>query len=210
MGSDVTTLCYAKKTCSIGIHVLMEEIGQDYDLKIVDFSKGEQKSPEYKALNPKGKVAALVRDDGSVLTEFAAIAMWLAMTNPDKKLMATDPEGMARTIEALDFVVGTVHMLSWRLWRRPDAYSDNPDEHDQLRDRGKAAMLAALDVVDAQLEGKEFLVGDFSIADAALYYTEYWAADVAGWELPPNVEAHFERMKTRPSVQVSRELEGVA
>jgi glutathione S-transferase len=152
----------------------------------------------------------LVRDDGSVLTEYAAIAMWLAMTHPEKKLMPTDPEGMARTIEAMDFIVGTVHMLSWRLWRRPDAYSDNPAEHDQLRARGKAATMAALEVVDAQLEGKEYLLGDFSIADTALYYNEYWASDVAGWTLPPNVQAHFERMKTRPSVQASRVVEGVA
>ena len=57
--SDMTTLCYAKKTCSIGIHVLMEEIGTPYDLKIVDLSKGEQKTSEYKAINPKGKVNAL-------------------------------------------------------------------------------------------------------------------------------------------------------
>ncbi len=206
----MTTLCYAKKTCSIGIHVLMEEIGIPYDLRIVDFSKGEQKTPEYKALNPKGKVAALVRDDGSVLTEYAAIAMWLAMTHPEKKLMPTDPEGIARTIEAMDFIVGTVHMLSWRLWRRPDAYSDTPAEHDQLRARGKAAMMAALEVVDAQLEGKDYLLGDFSIADTALYYNEYWAVDVAGWTLPPNVQAHFDRMKTRPSVQASRVVEGVA
>ena len=91
----MTTLCYAMKTCSIGIHVILEEIGKPYDLKIVDFSKAEQKTPEYKQLNPKGKVPALVRDDGSVLTEFGAIAQWLAMTNPDKKLMPTDPEGMA-------------------------------------------------------------------------------------------------------------------
>lgn len=206
----MTTLCYAKKTCSIGIHVLMEEIGAPFDLKVVDFSKGEQKTSEYKALNPKGKVAALVRDDGSVLTEYAAIAVWLAMTNPDKKLLPSDPEGIARTIEAMDFIVGTVHMLSWRLWRRPDAYSANPDEHDQLRERGMTAMLAALDVVDAQLAGKDYLMGDFTIADTALYYTQYWAADVAGWTLPPNVRAHYELMKTRPSVQASRKLEGVA
>ena len=206
----MTTLCYAKKTCSIGIHVLMEEIGAPYDLMIIDFSKGEQKTAEYKALNPKGKVAALVRDDGSVLTEYAAIAMWLAMTNPDKNLMPTDPEGMVRTIEALDFVVGTVHMLSWRMWRRPDAYSDVPDAIEQLKERGQVAMLAALDVVDAQLKGKDYLVGDFSIADTALYYTEYWAVDVAGWTLPPNVQAHYERMKMRPSVQASRKVEGVS
>jgi glutathione S-transferase len=206
----MTTLCYAKKTCSIGIHVLLEEVGVPYDLRIVDFSKGEQKTPEYKALNPKGKVAALVRDDGSVLTEYAAIAMWLAMTNPEKKLMPTDPEGIARTIESMDFIVGTVHMLSWRMWRRADAYSDIPEAQEQLRERGQAAMLAGLDVVDAQLEGKDYLMGDFSIADTALYYNEYWAVDVAGWTLPPNVQAHYERMKARPSVQASRKIEGVS
>ena len=205
----MTTLCYAKKTCSIGIHVLMEEIGTPYDLRIVDFSRGEQKTPEYKAINPKGKVAALVRHDGSVLTEFSAIAMWLSMTNPDKKLMPLDPEGLVRTIEALDFIVGTVHMLSWRMWRRPDAYSDHPAGQELLKVRGKAAMLDSLDLVDTQLKDRDYLMGDFSIADAALYYNEFWAVDLAGWSLPDNVQAHYERMKLRPSVQASREIEGV-
>ena len=200
-------LCHAKKTCSMGIHVLLEEIGAPYDLRIVDFSKGEQKTPEYKALNPKGKVPALVRQDGSILTEFAAIAMWLSLTNPEKKLMPTDQEGIVRTVETLDFIVGTVHMLSWRMWRRPDIYSDNLTGHDLLKARGKVAMLDALNVVDAQLADKEYLMGEFSIADAALYYTEYWAVDVAGWTLPQNIQAHYELMKTRPSVQASRNIE---
>lgn len=200
-------LCHAKKTCSMGIHVLLEEIGAPYDLRIVDFSKGEQKTPEYKALNPKGKVPALVRKDGSILTEFAAIAMWLSLTNPEKKLMPTDQEGIVRTVETLDFIVGTVHMLSWRMWRRPDIYSDNLTGHDLLKARGKVAMLDALNVVDAQLADKEYLMGEFSIADAALYYTEYWAVDVAGWTLPQNIQAHYELMKTRPSVQASRNIE---
>ena len=134
--------------------------------------------------------------------------MWLSLTNPEKKMMPTDQEGIVRTIETLDFIVGTVHMLSWRMWRRPDIYSDNPDGHDLLKARGKVAMLEALSVVDGQLVGKEYLMGDFSIADAALYYTEYWAVDVAGWTLPKNVQAHYERMKIRPSVQASRKLEG--
>ena len=152
-------------------------------------------------------MATLVRDDGSVLTEYAAIAVWLAMTNPDKKLLPTDPEGIARTLEAMDFVVGTIHMLSWRLWRRPDAYSDNPAEREQLQDRGEDAMMAGFEIIDEQLAGKDYLVGDYSIADSALYYVEYWAADIANWQLPPNVQAHFERMKSRPAVQASRDLE---
>ena len=204
----MTTLCYAAKTCSIGIHVLLEEVGRPYDIRIVDFSKKEQKSPEYLALNPKGKVPALIRDDGSVLTEFAAIATWLALTNPDKKLMPADPEGTARAIEALDFCVGTLHMLSWRMWRRPDAYVSDAETQKEVQQRGKDAVLAGLEVVNGQLNGKDFLIGDFSIADPALYYVEYWAADVAGWPLPRNVQSHFERMKTRPSVQASRKQEG--
>lgn len=206
----MTTLCYAKLTCAIGIHVILEEVGKPYDLRIVDFSKKEQKSPEYLAMNPKGKVPALIRDDGSVLTEFAAIALWLAMTNPDKKLMPTDPEGMARTLEALDFAVGTLHMLSWRMFRRPDAYSSIPEAQEELKERGRDAVLSGLAVVDGQLEGKDYLIGDFTIADAALYYVECWASDVAGWPLPPNVQAHFERMKARPSVQANRRHEGFA
>ena len=126
------------------------------------------------------------------------------MTNPDKQLMPTDPEGIARTLEALDFAVGTLHMLSWRLYRRPDAYSANPDEHDQLKTRGKEAVLAGLAVVDEQLAGKDYLVGDFSIADAALYYVEYWAVDIAGWTLPPNVQAHYDLMKTMRSAPQRR------
>lgn len=206
----MTTLCYAKKTCSVGIHVLMEEVGKPYDLKIVDFSKKEQKTPEYLAINPKGKVAALVRDDGSVVTEFTAIAMALAFENPDANLMPTDPEGIVRTVEAMDYAIGTIHMLSWRMYRRPDIYSDIPEAIEQLKVRGKDAMMAAFDVVDKDLDGREWLSGDaFSIADAALYYTEFWAVDVGGWDLPPNVKAHYDRMKQRPSVQVSRALEEV-
>ena len=51
------------------------------------FPNREQHTPEYRQLNPKGKVPALIRDDGSILTEYGAIAAWLALTNPDKKLL---------------------------------------------------------------------------------------------------------------------------
>ena len=181
-----------------------------YDLKIVDFSKGEQKTPEYKALNPKGKVAALVRNDGSVLTEYAAIAMWLAMTNPEKKLVPTDPEGLARTIEAMDFIVGTVHMLSWRLFRRPDAYSDSAEDHKQLRERGMNAMLAAFDVVDEQLSGKDYLMGDVTIADTALSYTQYWAVDMACWKVPTNVPDHYVLTQARTTSTAVASLSSVS
>jgi glutathione S-transferase len=61
------------------------------------------------AANPKGKVPTLVRDDGSVLTEFSAIATWLARTNPSANLLPDDPEIEARAVEAMAYVEGTIH-----------------------------------------------------------------------------------------------------
>ena len=63
--------------------------------------------------------------------------------------------------------------------------------------------------MDEQLAGKEYLLGDFSIADAALFYVEFWAGRL-GIDLPPNCAAHFARMKARPAVRRAMETEGVA
>jgi glutathione S-transferase len=71
-------LYYMPGACSIGIHVLLEEIGKPYDLQKIDGAKQEQYGPDFVKINPKSKVPTLQRDDGSVLTEFPAIATWLA------------------------------------------------------------------------------------------------------------------------------------
>src|SRR4051812_11748102 len=98
-------LYYSPGACSLGIHVLMDEIGKPYGLKKVSLKDGEQYKPEFLSINPKAKVPTLVRDDGSVLTEFPAIASWLALTNPEKRLLPSDPEKHARTLEPMDYVV---------------------------------------------------------------------------------------------------------
>src|SRR5260370_40807128 len=67
-------LYYAPGVCSIGIHVLLEEIGKPYQLELVNLREGAQFKPPFTGVSPKGKVPALGRDDGSVLTEFPAIA----------------------------------------------------------------------------------------------------------------------------------------
>jgi glutathione S-transferase len=74
----VTTFYYSTNTCSLGIRVILEEIGLPYDAVGIDFKSREQFGPAYSQLNPKRKVPALVRPDGTLLTEFQAIAFWLA------------------------------------------------------------------------------------------------------------------------------------
>src|SRR5271167_2901410 len=109
-GEQHMKLYYAPGACSLGIHVLLEEIGKPYDGVVVSLRQGEQFQPAFTAVNPKSKVPTLERDDGSVLTEFPAIAYWLARTNPGAHLLPEDVESQARALEALDYVVATVHM----------------------------------------------------------------------------------------------------
>ncbi|MCB1884484.1 MAG: glutathione S-transferase C-terminal domain-containing protein [Geminicoccaceae bacterium] len=202
-------LYYAPGACSIGIHVLLEEIGKPYEREKISFADGAQKSPAYLALNPKGKVPLLVLDDGGTLTEFPAIALWLALTNSDKNLLPVDPEGQARTFEAMDYVVATVHMQGFTRMFRPGNFAPSEADHDAVKARGREIFTTGLDLMAERLGERPYLGGDvLSIADAALFYVEFWATRM-GIDLPPACAAHFARMTARPAVRRVFEAEGI-
>lgn len=202
-------LYYSPGACSLGIHVLLEEIGKPYQSEVVNLREGAQFRPEFTSVNPKSKVPTLQRDDGSVLTEFPAIAFWLARTNPDKKLLPDDAEGQVRALEALDYVVATVHMQGFSRLFRPANYTPNPADEDKVKERGKEIVEKGLAIIDKALAGKDYVAGGFSIADAALFYVEFWAAGRMGITLPPNCAAHYKRMLARPAVQKTMQAEGL-
>lgn len=206
---QVMKLFYSPGACSIGIHVLLEEIGKPYETQRLNFQEQEQFKPEFTKINPKSKVPTLVRDDGSVLTEFPAIATWLARTNPNKQLMPSDPEKEARALEAMDYIVATMHMQGFGRMFRPGNFGPNEADHDKVKARGREMFEKGLALMNKALDGKDYVVGQFSVADAALFYVEYWAADRMKMTLPPNCKAHFERMKQRPSVQKVMKDEGL-
>jgi glutathione S-transferase len=202
-------LYYSPGACSIGIHVLLNEIGKPFEASKVDLAARKHFEPEFTSINPKSKVPTLVRDDGSVLTEFPAIATWLARTNPDKKLLADDPDGMARTLEMLDYVVATIHMQGFSRLFRPGNFAPTESDHDAVKGRGRELIDKAFAIIDEKLKGKEYVSGAFSVADCALFYVELWASRFK-IPLPANVAAHFERMKARPAVQKTLQAEGLA
>ena len=202
-------LMYSPGACSIGIHVLLEEIGKPYDLQKIDGAKQEQYGPDFVKINPKSKVPTLQRDDGSVLTEFPAIATWLARKNPEKGLLPADADAEARALEAMDYVVSTMHMQGFSRMFRPGGYAYTEADHDKVKARGKEIMEAGLAIMDKALEGKEYVAGKFSIADPALFYVTFWASGRMKMPLPKNVAAHYERMKNRPAVKRTVEQEGL-
>ncbi|MDB5592721.1 glutathione S-transferase C-terminal domain-containing protein [Enterovirga sp.] len=204
-------LYYSPGACSIGIHVLLEEIGKPYELARVNLAEGEQHKAEFAALNPKGKVPALLRPDGSILTEFPAIAIWLARTNQDRNLLPGDPDAEARAMEAMDYIVATLHMQGFSRMFRPANFAPSEADHPAVKARGREIFSKGLEAMDRALAGKEWVAGGaFSIADAALFYVEFWAADRSGMTLPPNLAAHYARMKARPAVRKAMADEGFA
>jgi glutathione S-transferase len=203
-------LYYAPGVCSIGIHVLLEEIGKPYELEAVNFREGAQYKPEYTSVSAKSKVPALQRDDGSILTEFPVIARWLALQNPQANLIPKDPETDIRAMEVMEYCVGTIHAQGFTRLFRTERFAPSPSDHDAVKAAGRENIEKGFAIVDKALAGKQYLGGDqLSAADAALFYVEVWAARV-GVTLPPNVAAHWERMKARPAVQRVMQQEGVA
>lgn len=203
-------LMYSPGACSVGIHVLLEEIGKPYEAQLVNLREGAQYKPDFTAVNPKSKVPTLVRDDGSVLTEYPAIAYWLARTNPEKKLLPDDVEAQARAFEALDYAVSTIHMQGFSRLFRASNYTPNPADEDKVKERGKEMVEKGFAVMDKTLGGKDYLVGSsFSIADSALFYTEFWGAKRMNMKLPSNCDAHLNRMMARPAVQRVLQQEGL-
>jgi glutathione S-transferase len=201
-------LYYSPGACSIGIHVLLAEIGKPYELRKVSLKDGEQYKPEFLSINPKAKVPTLMRDDGTVLTEFPAIATWLALTNRDKQLLPEDPDAQARALEAMDYLVATVHMQGFSRMFRPGNFAPSEADHEAVKARGREIFEKGLGVMDKALQGREYLFERFSIADAALFYVEFWGADRLHMTLPPNCAAHYARMKARPAVQKVLRAEG--
>lgn len=200
-------LYYAPGTCSIGIHILLAEIGKPYRLKKLDFASREQHAPEFTRINPKSKVPTLVRDDGSVLTEFPAIATWLARANRHKHLLPEDLDGQTRALEAVDYVVATIHMQGFSRLFRPGNFSAHEAEHEAVKRRGREIADTGFLLMDRALDRKDYLLGGFSIADAALFYVEFWA-DRLKQQLPANCGAHYGRMRSRPAVRSVLRTEG--
>jgi glutathione S-transferase len=187
-------------SCSTGIHILLEELELTFEVYLINLMAGDHLKPENLAVNPKATIPTLVRDDGSSITEFQAIAWWLARRYPKARLLPDDIDGEVRVIETLDYVVGTIHGQGYTRIFTTDNYSPNKADHEAIQSRGREIVSRGFAVANEILEGKDYVVGNFSIADAALFYVEFWA-DKIKLELPPNCLAHYRLMLQRPAVR---------
>ncbi|ARN82553.1 glutathione S-transferase family protein [Methylocystis bryophila] len=187
-------------SCSTGIHILLEEAGLVFEAHIVNLVKGDHLKPEYLAINPQGSIPTLLRDDGVALMDFVSIATWIAETFPRRKLLPEERESRDAALANMAFCVGHIHGEGFRRVFVPERYQRQGAKIEAIQAEGRAIVASALLAMDSELAGKDYLAGSFSIADAALFYNEFWA-DKIGMELPPSCLAHYQRMRSRPAVR---------
>ncbi len=193
-------LLYSPGACSLGIHVILEEIGKPFVGERFSTRDGGTYKPEFVAMNPKSKVPTLVRDDGSVLTEFQTIAFWLAKSNPDARLIPGDIEGEARVLEMLDYICGTIHPQGFTRQFRPVNFARDAEDEPRIVAQGKALAEKYLALLAETWKGQEWLLpSGYSVADCALFFIERWCLR-AGITPPARITAHYEAMMARPAV----------
>lgn len=199
-------LYFSPGACSLASHIALCEAGFDCSLEKVDLrAKTTADGGDFRAINPKGYVPALVLDDGATLTEGVAILQHLADIKPEAKLApAGGTLGRARVNEWLTFISSEVHKGFGPLW--------NPKLSDDLKAAAKKTLGDRLAFIDAALAGKAYLTGEaFTVPDAYLFTVARWAAhfdiDLAAW---PNLAAFMDRMRARPAVKRALEEEGIA
>ncbi len=187
-------------SCSTGIHILLEEIGLVFEAYLVNLMAGDQHKEDYLAINPKGTIPTLVREDGRALTEFQTIAWWLAKTYPKRKLLPESLEEEVRVLEMMNYAVNTIHGQGFTRIFTTEKYTPNPADYETVKAQGLEIVNKSFLIVNDWLAERDFLVNHFTIADAALFYVEFWANRIE-IPLPELCQAHYQRMLKRPAVK---------
>jgi glutathione S-transferase len=187
-------------SCSTAIHIILEELEEVFEAYVVNLPAGDHFRPDYVAINPKSTIPTLVRRDGSSLTEIQAIAYWLARSHPRAKLWPDGAEIESRLIEAMAYIVGTIHGQGFARIFATSTFARNAADHASVRELGRDIVTKGFAILNDAIGSQGYLAGDYSVADAILFYVEFWA-DKTNIALPENLVAHYTRMLTRPAVQ---------
>jgi glutathione S-transferase len=182
-------------TRSIRARWTLQELGVDFEGVTVNMRAGEHRSPQFLAINPAGKLPALV-DGDLVLTESAAIVWYLA--EKYRKFLPADLAGRAEVNRWLLFTVTELEQPLWRIARNRNLY---PEAQRLAADIPLASQdfRAMADVAEKHMAGRKFVVGEeATIADFVLAYTLDWANEVQLLDRCPQLVAYMERMYARP------------
>lgn len=196
------TLYFTPHTCALASHIALEDAGAVYVATPIDFKANEQQSPQYLAINPKGRVPALVTERG-VLTETPAILAFIAQSFPQAGLAPlADPFAFAQVQAFNNYLCATVHVAhSHRM--RGARWTDDPQAIIAMQRKVPQSVGACFALIENSMLSGPWVMGEtYSTCDPYLFTLAQWLeADGVDVALLPRVMDHRRRMAERPATQ---------
>ena len=180
------------------VSILLEELGIDYNVHSINIGKDEQHSPAFLKISPNNKIPAIVdHDTGVSLMESGAIMVYLA-----EKFGRFLPEGQAARAEVMQWLMWQMGGFGPMAGQAHHFLHFNPGKAAYAEERFGAEVKRLYSVLDKQLEGRDHICGEYSIADMACWpwvsRYEWQQIDLADY---PNVRAWYQRLRAREAVQ---------
>lgn len=208
-------LFYSPGACSLAPHILLEEIGAEYEATRVTIAEGKNRSPEYLAVNPRARVPALIVPgalEGNVLTEATAIMIFLARRHPELALLPADVDAFARACEWMSWLASNMHQAGVRTVLRPERFLAEGGDPEPVRRKGRETVRAGMDDIESRLRDRPWALGEtYSAVDAYLLVFFRWGNRIG---LPmrlayPRYTRVMDAVRARPAVVRAIEQEGI-
>ncbi len=163
-------LYYAPITCALAPYITLTEADAEFEVRPLDFGKGQNNSPEYLKINPKHKVPLLIVD-GKPLSESVAIQTWIARTFPQAKLLPADPWQELQAISLMSWCSGGIHPFLTRI-NSPARICDVPGTGDSVKKIAAANLMELFKIADDLLADRQFFFDRFTAPDAHFFWCQ--------------------------------------
>lgn len=180
--------------------ITLYEVEADFEAVRVDFSKAEQTQAAYREINPKGRVPALVTEQG-IVTETPAILVYLAHCYPEANLLPEGPFAFAQLQSFHSYLASTVHVNHAHRFRGA-RWADQESSFEDMRQKVPETMLSSMRLIEEALLQGPWVFGEhYTVADAYLFTVSSWLdGDGVDVSQLPRVMAHHRRMQARSAV----------
>lgn len=181
------------------VSIALEELGLPYALKVIDLTAGEQRTPAFLAINPNGRIPALIDREADDFAVFESGACLIYLAEKTGRLMPTDARGRSRVLQWLMFQMGGIGPM---MGQANVFFRYFPEKIPAAIDRYQGECKRLFRVLDGHLQHHEYLAGDYSIADIANWAwvrTHRWS----GVEIDdlPHLKRWRDAIRQRPAVQ---------
>lgn len=206
------TLHASPGSSAMAAHIVLEELGQPYCIKMMSMGHSETTSAWFRDLNPKGRIPVLLGDD-FMLTEAPAILLHLGLSHPSAGLLPSGNEAIVRAVEWTNWLSSAVHAVAVRMIWKAGFFLSDATLHEPLIQRGKEHLIDAFSLIEEKLKHRTFALGSsYSVVDPYLLTFFRWgnrmgvdmSREFPGWA------SHAVLLEKRDAVQRTLDQEGIS